>query len=45
MTIPFMGILSVVNGKIAEMWVEWDNLGALAQLGHVPGPGSEQSVE
>ena len=28
--------------KVAEIWVEWDNLGALAQLGHFPPkPGGE----
>ena len=25
--IPFIGLLRVENGKIAEIWVEWDNLG------------------
>ena len=39
MEIPFMGILRLEDGKIAEMWVEWDNLNALMQLGHFP-PGS-----
>lgn len=34
--IPFNAILRVENGKIAEMWVEWDNLNALTQLGHFP---------
>lgn len=34
--LPFMGILRIENGKIAEMWVEWDNLNALTQLGHFP---------
>jgi predicted ester cyclase len=33
---PFLGILRFENGKIVEMWVEWDNLSALAQLGHFP---------
>lgn len=37
--IPFIGLLRVENGKIAELWVEWDNLSALAQLGHFPPPG------
>ena len=36
--LPFMGILRIENGKIAEMWVEWDNLSALTQLGHFPPP-------
>jgi predicted ester cyclase len=38
MELPFMGILRFEHGKIAEMWVEWDNLNALAQLGHFPPP-------
>lgn len=37
--IPFIGLLRIENGKIAEIWVEWDNLSALAQLGHFPPPG------
>jgi len=36
--IPFIGILRLENGKIAEIWVEWDNLNALTQLGHFPAP-------
>lgn len=36
--LPFMGMLRIEEGKIAEMWVEWDNLNALAQLGHFPPP-------
>ena len=34
--LPFIGILRLEGGKIAEMWVEWDNLNALSQLGHFP---------
>jgi steroid delta-isomerase-like uncharacterized protein len=34
--LPFMGILRLEDGKIAEMWVEWDNMVALTQLGHFP---------
>ncbi len=37
--LPFIGILRIADGKIAEMWVEWDNLAALTQLGHWPPPG------
>lgn len=36
--LPFLGILRIESGKIAEIWVEWDNLTALAQLGHWPPP-------
>lgn len=28
------------DGKVAETWSEWDNLGLLQQLGMAPGPGS-----
>ena len=33
---PFLSVLRVEDGKIAEMWVEWDNLDMLRQLGHLP---------
>ncbi len=36
--VPFLALLRVEAGKIAEMWVEWDNMAALTQLGHVVGP-------
>jgi steroid delta-isomerase-like uncharacterized protein len=38
--IPFIGLLRVQDGKIAELWVEWDNLNGLTQLGHFPPPGA-----
>ena len=41
MELPFIGILRLENGKIAEIWVEWDNMSALTQLGHFPPPGAE----
>ena len=25
------------EGRIAELWVTWDNMTILAQLGHLPG--------
>lgn len=37
--LDFAGFLRFEEGKIAEMWVVWDNLAALTQLGHVPPPG------
>jgi len=38
LTLPFIGILRIEDGKVAEIWVEWDNLHALAQLGHLQPP-------
>jgi steroid delta-isomerase-like uncharacterized protein len=38
----FLGIMRLDGGKMAEMWVEWDNLAMLAQLGHFPPAGTEQ---
>lgn len=37
--LPFIGMLKIADGRISEMWVEWDNIFMLSQLGHFP-PGS-----
>ena len=34
-----MAIFRLENNKIAELWIEWDNLAILSQLGHLPPPG------
>ena len=34
--LKYLGILRFEDGKIAEMWVEWDNMAILTQLGHFP---------
>jgi len=34
----FIGIARIEDGKVAEIWVEWDNLSALGQLGLLPPP-------
>jgi predicted ester cyclase len=34
--LDFAGVFRIEDGKIAEIWVTWDNLAALAQLGHWP---------
>jgi steroid delta-isomerase-like uncharacterized protein len=31
-----ISIIRIANGKIAEAWEEWDNLGMMQQLGLVP---------
>jgi steroid delta-isomerase-like uncharacterized protein len=32
----FAAILRVENGKLAELWMTWDNMTILAQLGYLP---------
>ncbi|MGY1642567.1 ester cyclase [Geodermatophilus sp. SYSU D00703] len=32
----FAGVLRVADGRIAELWVTWDNVTVLSQLGHLP---------
>jgi len=34
--LPFMAILRIENSKVAEIWVEWDNMLILGQLGLLP---------
>lgn len=36
MVLDCSGLLRVRNGKIAELWIIWDNVAALTQLGHFP---------
>jgi steroid delta-isomerase-like uncharacterized protein len=36
--LPFLAILRLDKGKIAEIWVEWDNLVILGQIGAWPPP-------
>lgn len=38
MSVEFAGVQRFKNGKVAEMWVTWDNLAALTQLGYFPPP-------
>jgi steroid delta-isomerase-like uncharacterized protein len=35
---PFLTIFRVSDGRIAELWVEWDNVAMLTQLGLFPPP-------
>jgi steroid delta-isomerase-like uncharacterized protein len=39
--LPFLAILRIEEDKVAEIWVEWDNLAALGQLGFWPPPSDE----
>jgi steroid delta-isomerase-like uncharacterized protein len=34
----FLSIFRLEEGKIAELWVEWDNIAVLTQLGYFPPP-------
>ena len=43
--LPFIGILRIDDGRIAEIWVEWNNLWALEQLGHFPPSSAEEGTE
>lgn len=36
--IPFLGMFRIESGRIAELWVEWDNVAMLTQLGLFPPP-------
>ncbi len=33
----FAGVFRGEDGRIAEMWIVWDNVTVLSQLGHFPG--------
>jgi steroid delta-isomerase-like uncharacterized protein len=37
--VPFLAIVRIREEKIAEIWVEWDNVAVLTQLGHLASPG------
>jgi len=39
--LEFGAIFRIEDGKLAELWVTWDNLAALTQLGHFPPPSSD----
>ena len=38
MQLDIGGIFRIQNGKLAELWITWDNLASLIQLGHFPTP-------
>jgi steroid delta-isomerase-like uncharacterized protein len=37
----FITIFRIEDGRVAELWVEFDNLAMLTQLGHWPPPGAQ----
>ena len=39
MQLDVSGVFRIEDGRIAELWIVWDNLAALAQLGHWPPDG------
>ncbi len=41
MQLDASGMFRIRGGRLAELWVTWDNLAALAQLGHLPAPATQ----
>ena len=37
--VDIAGMFRFEDDKIAELWITWDNLAGLTQLGHLPTPG------
>jgi steroid delta-isomerase-like uncharacterized protein len=37
-----ISIYRIAGGRISEVWVEWDGLNGLIQLGHLRPPGAQQ---
>jgi len=42
MQLDVFGMFRIREGKLAELWVTWDNLAALGQLGHFPPPSASR---
>lgn len=42
MSLDFGAIFRLHDGKIVELWVTWDNMAALTQLGHFPLPEPDE---
>ena len=40
--LDYSAVFRIVGGKLAEMWITWDNLAVLTQLGQWPPPGAPQ---
>ena len=43
--LPFVGLLRIAERQIAEIWVEWNNLEMLTQIGYFPPPSMEPVSE
>lgn len=43
--VPFLSIFRIEGGRIAELWVEWDNVAMLTQLGLFPPSGPPTGAE
>jgi steroid delta-isomerase-like uncharacterized protein len=43
--LPFIGLLRIEDGQVAEIWAEWNNLEMLSQLGYFPPPGADDATE
>jgi predicted ester cyclase len=41
MRLDVSGMFRLRDGKLAELWVTWDNLAALGQLGYFPPPNGQ----
>jgi steroid delta-isomerase-like uncharacterized protein len=41
--VHFISLFRIEDGMIAELWVEWDNLAILEQLGLFPPPPAEEA--
>lgn len=42
--VKYLVMMRIENGKIAEIWVEWDNLAIQKQLGLLPPPSTAQTT-
>ena len=42
MQLDVHGMFRIKEGKLAELWLTWDNLAALGQLGLLPSPSGQQ---
>lgn len=40
--LPFLAIFRIEAGRIAELWIEWDNMAMLTQLGLLPPPATKE---